>query len=81
MEATMYLVKTQDVDGIEVRNYQTLSGARNRFLEMSGMTLEEALQEQYGEGGFVVPEVSECPCITTVSPYGCRVVFMQEVGA
>lgn len=44
-----FVVRTRDVDGSTSRKFATMAGARKRFESMLGMTVEQAIAEQYGD--------------------------------
>lgn len=72
----IYRVKTQDVDHRETRRFKTFEGARKRFEEMVGYTMEAAIAEHYGSSG-CMPSADTVTNLRAVSNFGCVVTYSQ----
>ena len=70
--AMNWIVTTRDTDGTSQRKYKTAAGARARFEEMLGYTIETAVWHMLPEMDDY-PEWTRLPYIKGVSNYGCVV--------
>ena len=64
-----WIVTTRDVDGTSQRKYTTPAGARKRFEEMLGYTIETAIWHMMDD----YPEWTSLPYVRGVSNFGCVV--------
>lgn len=68
-----FTVKTRDVDGSSSRRFKTQKAALARFQEMSGLTLQQALDEMFSdERG--APTVDADKWLSMPLPRVCRAV-------
>lgn len=76
----LYSVKTRDVDCSTSKRYRSLAGARKRFEEMLGYTMEAAITEQYGDDPIAngLPAVEQVKRLRGVSMFGTVVVFEKK---
>jgi hypothetical protein len=72
-----WIVTARDVDGMSQRKYTTPAGARKRFEEMLGYTIETAIWHMMDEMDDY-PEWTSLPYIKGVSNYGCVVSIEWE---
>ena len=72
-----WIVTARDVDGVSQRKYTTREGARKRFEEMLGYSIETAIWHMMDEMDDY-PEWTSLPYIKGVSNYGCVVSIEWE---
>jgi hypothetical protein len=73
-----YTVKTRDVDCSTTRKFKTLAGARRRFEEMAGHTMEAAIAEQFHDSA-EPPKAEDVRSLRTVSMFGTVVTLSAVV--
>jgi len=76
--ATKITVKTSDVDGSSTRRYSTEAAAVRRFEEMSGLTIAQAMAEQYYsyvDAQKSPPAFADVRVLRAVSNYGTVVTL------
>lgn len=71
-----YTVKTRDVDGSTRKTFKSLAGARKRFEEMCGLTLEQVLLDQQGDGHQAADQIAR---LEGVSSFGTVVTLSRKV--
>ena len=78
--AKHYTVKTRDVDGTSTKKFSTFKAARQRFEEMSGHTMEAAIEEMYHSMD-VKPDAETVRRLESISNYGTVVMFFNMTPA
>lgn len=78
----VFKVQTRDVDGTApARKFKTFEGARKRFEEMSGRTMESAIDEMFwrqADAGETLPKADALSQIRVVSDYGTVVHYSKQ---
>lgn len=75
-----YTVSTRDTDGGDKRQYSTLGEAIARFVEMSGQSLESAINESF-EFSAIIPTIHTVKHVQAISHFGTVVEFTRNCEA
>lgn len=76
----VYIVSTRDVDCSTRKRFKTLDGARKRFEEMLGRSIESAIDETYYDVA-VKPTPETVTRLRDVSMYGTVVMLERRDAA